>query len=114
MSETQNGTGDGFEEHILRGLFRELLEKDSLGDEESFFQLAGDSITVLKLVSRARVGGLHLSIPDVFECRTVLALAARARANRVSAEENPGVAQEAAGSLVSISQDELDEFESDE
>lgn len=114
---TREPLGQASEEALLRSLFREFLPDgdfgDGFGDEDSFFQLGGDSITVLRLVSRARAEGLHLSIPDVFECRTVAVLAARARANRASTERRPDERDQGPFSLVPLSQEELDEFGTD-
>ncbi|WP_406383458.1 amino acid adenylation domain-containing protein [Streptomyces sp. NBC_01618] len=73
--------GDGREasdarEETLRGLFRELLNLDSVGFDDSFFDLGGDSIMSIQLVSRARQAGLVITPRQVFERRTVAALAA--------------------------------------
>ncbi|MBX7554903.1 AMP-binding protein, partial [Streptomyces sp. tea 10] len=73
--------GDGREardtrEETLRGLFRELLNLDAVGFDDSFFDLGGDSILSIQLVSRARQQGLVLTPRQVFQHRTVAALAA--------------------------------------
>jgi pristinamycin I synthase-2 len=46
--------------------------------DDGFFDLGGDSITSIHLVSRAIAAGLRLTPRDVFELRTVAALAAAA------------------------------------
>ncbi|MGW3954161.1 condensation domain-containing protein, partial [Streptomyces sp. NPDC004752] len=73
--------GDGREardtgEETLRGLFRDLLNLDAVGFDDSFFDLGGDSILSIQLVSRARQQGLVITPRQVFEHRTVAALAA--------------------------------------
>ncbi|MDX3078421.1 non-ribosomal peptide synthetase [Streptomyces sp. MI02-7b] len=66
-------------EHVLAGLFAELLGLPSVGVDDSFFDLGGDSITSIQLVSRARKSGLALTPRDVFMCKTVAELAAAAQ-----------------------------------
>ncbi|TRV70548.1 hypothetical protein FKN01_32345, partial [Streptomyces sp. 130] len=63
-------------EETLSGLFAEVLGLDSVGVDESFFDLGGDSIVAIQLVARARAAGLVFSARDVFRRRTVEALAA--------------------------------------
>ncbi|OLF09114.1 hypothetical protein BLA60_21300 [Actinophytocola xinjiangensis] len=62
-------------EQALLDLFAEVLGVDSVGVEDSFFDLGGDSIVSIQLVGRARKAGLLFTTRDVFECRTVAALA---------------------------------------
>ncbi len=63
-------------ETVLARLFAEVLRLESVGVDESFFDLGGDSIVAIQLVARARAAGLALSARDVFRWRTVEALAA--------------------------------------
>ncbi|MFE2753051.1 non-ribosomal peptide synthase/polyketide synthase [Actinosynnema sp. NPDC059335] len=63
------------QEEILAGLFAEVLGLDSVGVDDSFFALGGDSIVSIQLVSRARRAGLRLTPRQVFEHRTVAELA---------------------------------------
>ncbi|MGC9441182.1 amino acid adenylation domain-containing protein [Streptomyces sp. WG5] len=65
-------------EETLAALFAEVLGRDAVGLDESFFELGGDSIVSIQLVARARRRGIALSPKDVFELRTVAALAAQA------------------------------------
>ncbi|MEV8532241.1 amino acid adenylation domain-containing protein [Streptomyces sp. NPDC051211] len=62
-------------ERVLHDLAAELLGLPELSVEESFFDLGGDSIRSIQLVSRARRAGLALTQHDVFTHRTVAALA---------------------------------------
>ncbi|MGC0335298.1 amino acid adenylation domain-containing protein [Streptomyces sp. SLBN-8D4] len=82
-------------EEILRDLFAEVLGRDphGMGADDAFFDLGGDSIASIHLVSRALAAGLRLTPRDVFEHRTIAGLAALA-ATRPSA--SPGPAREAA------------------
>ncbi|MFD5086391.1 non-ribosomal peptide synthase/polyketide synthase [Kitasatospora sp. NPDC058406] len=65
-------------ELILHDLAAELLGLPELSVEENFFDLGGDSIRAIQLVSRARRAGFALTQHDVFTHRTVAALAALA------------------------------------
>ncbi|MCP1845861.1 amino acid adenylation domain-containing protein/non-ribosomal peptide synthase protein (TIGR01720 family) [Bradyrhizobium sp. USDA 4538] len=63
------------QEEILAGLFAEVLGLARVGIDDSFFDLGGDSIGSIQLVSRARKAGLIITPRDVFQHRTVEALA---------------------------------------
>ncbi|MGW7689423.1 non-ribosomal peptide synthase/polyketide synthase [Streptomyces asiaticus] len=77
-------------EKTLCGLFADVLGLDGVGIDDGFFDLGGDSIMSIQLVSRARRAGLELAVRDIFEHRTVAALADIATETvRVAAEE-PG------------------------
>ncbi|MBO4138578.1 amino acid adenylation domain-containing protein [Micromonospora tulbaghiae] len=65
-------------ESLLAGLFAEVLGLDAVGVDDSFFDLGGDSIVSIQLVSRARKAGLSFTPRDVFVHRTVAALAGAA------------------------------------
>ncbi|MEU7765336.1 amino acid adenylation domain-containing protein [Nocardia sp. NPDC049190] len=67
-------------EEVLATLFAEVLGLESVGVDESFFALGGDSIVSIHLVSRAKAAGIGFSARDVFERKTVAALAAVATA----------------------------------
>ncbi|HEX7660638.1 MAG TPA: amino acid adenylation domain-containing protein [Pseudonocardiaceae bacterium] len=63
-------------ERVLAGLFADVLGVAEVSAEDSFFDLGGDSIISIQLVSRARQAGLGLTPRQVFEKRTVADLAA--------------------------------------
>ncbi|MEV5831893.1 amino acid adenylation domain-containing protein [Spirillospora sp. NPDC052242] len=62
------------EEERLAGIVAGVLGLDRVGADVSFFDLGGDSITALKLVTRARRAGIELTPRDVFTHQTVEAL----------------------------------------
>ncbi|MFJ4873285.1 amino acid adenylation domain-containing protein [Streptomyces sp. NPDC088757] len=63
-------------EELLAVLFAEVLGAESVSVDDSFFDRGGDSIMVIQLVGRARRAGLSLNAAQVFEHKTVAALAA--------------------------------------
>jgi amino acid adenylation domain-containing protein/non-ribosomal peptide synthase protein (TIGR01720 family) len=58
-----------FVEKKLLTLWSELLDmvEDSIDQEDSFFQLGGDSIIAMRLVGAAREEGLSMTVADVFK-----------------------------------------------
>uniref|UniRef100_UPI000ADFB8FA non-ribosomal peptide synthetase n=1 Tax=Rhodococcus marinonascens TaxID=38311 RepID=UPI000ADFB8FA len=81
-------------ESVLAGLFTEVLGLESVGVDDSFFSLGGDSIMSIQLVARAKAAGVILTPRDVFESKTVAGLAAVASwagsADVMVLEELPG------------------------
>ncbi|MET9549884.1 amino acid adenylation domain-containing protein [Streptomyces sp. NPDC006627] len=57
-------------ERILCGLFAEVLGLERVGAEDGFFELGGDSISSMRLASRARQAGLVVTPRQVFEEKT--------------------------------------------
>ncbi|MEU4147318.1 amino acid adenylation domain-containing protein, partial [Streptomyces parvulus] len=62
-------------EELLCTLFADALGLESVGVDDGFFDLGGDSILSIQLVSRARAKGLTLSVRDVFEHQSVAHIA---------------------------------------
>jgi nonribosomal peptide synthetase CepB len=71
---TTRGPATAIEE-ILCGLFAEILNLERVGAEDSFFELGGDSIMSMRLVSKARRAGVVIAPRQVFELRTPAELA---------------------------------------
>ncbi|MFI8418736.1 amino acid adenylation domain-containing protein [Streptomyces sp. NPDC085479] len=65
-------------ETALCEIFTEVLGIESIGADDDFFMLGGDSLTSIAVATRARERGLTISPRDVFEHRTPAALAATA------------------------------------
>ncbi|MFJ2575156.1 amino acid adenylation domain-containing protein, partial [Streptomyces halstedii] len=65
-------------EERFAAIWAAVLGLEQVGVEDSFFDLGGDSMRVVQLVGALRAAGHDVSIPDVFELRTVAAVGARA------------------------------------
>ncbi|MGC4978102.1 amino acid adenylation domain-containing protein [Streptomyces sp. DT199] len=66
-------------EQIIGQVLAEVLGLPSVGPDDSFFALGGDSISSIQVVSRARKAGLIITSRDVFLHRTPAAIAAAAQ-----------------------------------
>jgi amino acid adenylation domain-containing protein/non-ribosomal peptide synthase protein (TIGR01720 family) len=62
-------------ERLLAELFAEVLGAAAVGVDDDFFTVGGDSILSIRLVARARAAGVVFTVREVFEHRTVAALA---------------------------------------
>ncbi|MFI4918473.1 MAG: amino acid adenylation domain-containing protein [Legionellales bacterium] len=55
----------------VSAIWQEVLGISRLGIHDDFFQLGGDSILSLQLISKLRYADITCSVKDVFRCRTV-------------------------------------------
>ncbi|MFD4441977.1 amino acid adenylation domain-containing protein [Nocardia sp. NPDC058519] len=62
-------------EELVAGVFAQVLGVDRVGVDDSFFALGGDSIMSIQVVTRAKAAGLVFTVREIFEHRTVAALA---------------------------------------
>ncbi|HEU4324282.1 MAG TPA: amino acid adenylation domain-containing protein [Roseiflexaceae bacterium] len=74
-------------EHILLGIWREVLGQPSIGPQDNFFDLGGDSIVGLQVVARAKRFGLRLRPRHILEHPTVARLAELAEREGPAAEQ---------------------------
>ena len=65
-------------EEKLVAIWRQLLGIDRIGVHDDFFELGGDSVVSVQIISQARQAGLKLTPRQVFDCRTIAELAATA------------------------------------
>ncbi|MGW0776400.1 amino acid adenylation domain-containing protein, partial [Streptomyces sp. NPDC002835] len=86
----------GASEGVLCELFATVLGLPAVGVHDSFFDLGGDSIMSIQLVTRARAAGLVFTPKDVFTHRTAAALAAAAEHVGQEAADGAGEARVAA------------------
>ncbi|MFC8010339.1 amino acid adenylation domain-containing protein [Streptomyces cinereoruber] len=63
-------------EQVLREIFAQVLGLDTVGADDAFFALGGDSISSIQVVGRARSRGIVLTPRDIFSLKTPAALAA--------------------------------------
>ncbi|WP_434099959.1 amino acid adenylation domain-containing protein, partial [Streptomyces viridosporus] len=76
-------------ETTLCAIFADVLGVEAVGVDDGFFDLGGDSIVSIQLVARARKAGLALTARDVFQHKTVAALAEVAEAATAHTAEDP-------------------------
>ncbi|MFV0278751.1 MAG: amino acid adenylation domain-containing protein, partial [Parahaliea sp.] len=82
-------------ERALAQVWGEVLDVGAVGLDHNFFELGGDSILSIQVVSRARKQGIHFQPKDLFQHQSVRALAAVARVDTASAgAEAPLVGQD--------------------
>src|SRR4029079_2376509 len=86
--EGREGLGDyqapeGLIEERLAKIWSELLGVEKVGRTDNFFQVGGDSIISIQLVSRARQQGILLSVRQVFENPTLAGLALHTKEEQV-------------------------------
>ncbi|MFF2144925.1 amino acid adenylation domain-containing protein [Kitasatospora sp. NPDC058190] len=86
-------------EKLLGTLFAEVLGVEQVWADQSFFELGGDSIGSIQLISRARKAGLRFTPRDVFTHRTVEALAAVAQEAPARGAARPQPAGDGVGSV---------------
>ncbi|KAI0399423.1 hypothetical protein F4802DRAFT_612185 [Xylaria palmicola] len=69
-------------ERQIQGIWAKVLnvELDSIGVNDSFFQLGGNSIAAMKVVAEAREAGLQIVVADIFRCPKLGQLAEQASA----------------------------------
>jgi amino acid adenylation domain-containing protein/non-ribosomal peptide synthase protein (TIGR01720 family) len=83
-------------EGVLADIYAQVLGLERVGVDDSFFELGGDSILSMQVVSRARAAGLRCRPRDVFVEQTV----ARLARVTVVAEDAGGVVDEGIGSVL--------------
>lgn len=79
-------------EQTLAQIWAEVLQVDRVGLHDNFFQLGGDSILSIQIVSRAAQAGLKLTPKQLFQHQSVSELAAVAAVVRRIGEEHALVA----------------------
>ncbi|MFJ2152414.1 amino acid adenylation domain-containing protein [Streptomyces microflavus] len=87
-------------ERLVCAAVAAVLRVDEVGVDQDFFQLGGDSILAISLLSALREAGLHVTARQIFSNSTVGALAAVASREDVSTVDH---ADTATGSVVGSS-----------
>ncbi|MFC8361396.1 amino acid adenylation domain-containing protein [Streptomyces griseorubiginosus] len=79
-------------EERITEVWQDVLGVDRIGVHDSFFDLGGDSIRAVSLIGALREAGFDLGVREIFEGRTVAAVAELATGRPAPAEPEPGVA----------------------
>ncbi|HEX2642183.1 MAG TPA: amino acid adenylation domain-containing protein, partial [Thermoanaerobaculia bacterium] len=96
-------------EELLAGIWADLLGRERIGPDDSFFDLGGHSLLAARLVARVRDAfGVDLPLREVFEAPTVAAMARRIAGARQAEEAPPLVPVSRDGDLpASFAQERL-------
>ncbi len=74
-------------ERFFCELWQELLSLERVGINDDFFELGGDSLLVIRVVTKANKAALGITTKQVFQHRTVADLAAVAGTTQILAEQ---------------------------
>jgi amino acid adenylation domain-containing protein/non-ribosomal peptide synthase protein (TIGR01720 family) len=66
-------------ERVIAEVWRDVLRLERVGIRRNYFELGGDSITAIQIVSRLQRDGWEIAVRDLFEHPTVEGLAPRLR-----------------------------------
>ncbi|KAI1340225.1 peptide synthetase [Xylariaceae sp. FL0016] len=82
-------TATSAKQKTLRHTWGRILSVDEgeIGLNDSFFQLGGDSIGAMKIVSDLRAKGMELTVPDIFKHRTLYEMAKVVKEREPAASE---------------------------
>ncbi|MYX09105.1 non-ribosomal peptide synthetase [Streptomyces sp. SID8375] len=102
------------EERAIADIWREVLGVQRIGIRDNFFELGGHSLLATRVAARLRdTLGVELPLRELFDARTVEALAARVGQHRGTAAESAGsaaigtAARDGGGMAVSFAQRRL-------
>lgn len=73
--ETKNMEASGKEEEVLLKTWKEVLDVKSVSMNDSFFDLGGDSIKAIQVVSKLKLENMRLQVKDIFKWPTIRELA---------------------------------------
>lgn len=74
-------------EHNLVSIWQEILQLSSIGVNDNFFEIGGDSILSIQMLSKAREEKIPLSPNQIFEYQTIRELAAFVLKNKGTKEK---------------------------
>ncbi|WP_375511201.1 amino acid adenylation domain-containing protein [uncultured Nostoc sp.] len=77
-------------EQILTNIWQELLLKEKVSIHDNFFEIGGDSILSIQVVSRAKNSGIQITPKQIFQNQTIASLA-RVANTTVSVECKQGI-----------------------
>lgn len=83
----------GLTQTTLCRLFAEVLKVQKVGIDDDFFNLGGDSLLVIRLVAKAKKVNIDITPKQVFQSKTVRALAEASLTTQVLRQTEPVVGQ---------------------
>ncbi len=87
------------EERVLAGIWAAVLGVEQVGVEDAFFEIGGDSLLAVQLISRVRDAlRVELSLRELFDSMTVAEMARQV----VARERKPGLTRKLAQILVTV------------
>lgn len=95
-------------EQWLVKLWSELLRVDSIGVDDSFFALGGDSLAAIRVISRVNQSGYTCSVADLFEHSSIARFATIVERSRT--EDLPEKSADKATAFSSLSAGQLDQL----
>jgi aryl carrier-like protein len=95
-------------ERVLARVWEDVLGVERAGIDDNFFDLGGDSIDMIRMLTRAKEAGLRITARDVFQLKTLAAIAAASLPADPAAETSDAPA---GAPLISLSQQEMDAIE---
>jgi len=72
----------------LAEIWQQVLGREKVGINDNIFEIGGDSLLIFQITARATQAGLHVTLPQVFQLRTIAQLAA-ALNTAANASETP-------------------------
>jgi aryl carrier-like protein len=80
----QNSISGTLREMQLQQIWGQILNVDSglIGLDQSFLSLGGDSISAMQVVGRCRAEGLHTTVQDILQYKTISALSPHIKQKR--------------------------------
>jgi len=75
-------------EIALANIWKDLIEVEQIGIHDNFFEIGGDSIISIQVISRAKRAGMQLAARDVFQHQTIAGLAAVVQSQSTSMVAN--------------------------
>lgn len=75
----------------ILAIFKEILNQDEIGINEDFYDLGGDSIKAIRIVSKLKEQGYSLTINDILQYRTIKELSTNLKQNKKMALDQSDV-----------------------
>ena len=85
-------------EQILVEIWKQVLRRERIGIDDNFFEMGGDSILSIQIVSRANQNGFRLSVYHLFQHQTIRELASAG----MSRAAGPDAPQSSVSGLVEL------------